>query len=644
MTGYVDRWEFTSAEIAEAVGRTQSTIKKRAKGEGWAFREEPAQGGARRLYLLDALPEDAKLAIIARQQHEAAQAKARTQAADTELQARIKAQCEALLFAKGHRKKEAERRHAALLAVEHMRRDTGASLSEARRRVATLATEAGEQGRSVKTLKRYAALVRDIPRAYWLAFLLPDETGSAPPLEIHPATWEAFKRDYGRVEQPDAAACYRRLRRRAQVNPEWGALPSLKTLQRRWDALPATERVGLREGLEALERMGPPIRRDYSTIAAMEIVNADGHVFDVFVKWPDGSIGRPVVVGWQDVYSKKILAYRVGRSETAELVRLSYCDMVREYGIPQHAHLDNGRAFAAKSNTGGMATRYRFKVRPEDPAGVFGRMGTEVHWVTPYNGKAKPIERAWRDLATDIAKRPEYAGAYVGNSPGNKPANYGAHAVLLDVFLRVLADGVAEYNAREERTSEVAAGRSFDAVFSESYARSTITRATRDQLAMMLLASEAVTIARNGHIRFARNLYWDEATAMHAGERVELRFDPDALHEDVHVFALDGSYIAKVPCTHAHGWGNTEAMQAAIKRQRDWNRKSREFVKAEAERDAHIQDALPPIAGPELPPPAAVRMLNPPRKPTAAERAEDAAHDEAFTATVLRMVRARDGF
>ena len=75
-------------------------------------------------------------------------------------------------------------------------------------------------------------------------------------------------------------------------------------------AIPEHQRVLLRQGVDALRRMFPAQQRDRGVFHAMEAVNADGHTWDVFVKWPDQTVGRPHMVAFQDLYSGKILAWR----------------------------------------------------------------------------------------------------------------------------------------------------------------------------------------------------------------------------------------------------------------------------------------------------------------------------------------------
>jgi hypothetical protein len=237
-----------------------------------------------------------------------------------------------------------------------------------------------------------------------------------------------------------------------------------------------------REGRDALKRAFPSQQRDRSHLHALEAVNADGHTVDVFVDWGDGSKpSRPVMVAFQDLYSDKILSYRIDRSENRDVVRLALGDVVENYGIPDRYYLDNGRAFASHWLTGGMKFRHRFKIREEEPVGIMGQLGIDVRWTTPYHGQAKPIERAFLDLCDRLAKHPDFEGAYTGRSTSNKPANYGSKAVPIATFMKRLHEEIAAHNARPKRKSLVCAGvHSFDHVFEASYTQAPIRGATAE--------------------------------------------------------------------------------------------------------------------------------------------------------------------
>ena len=368
----------------------------------------------------------------------------------------------------------------------------------------------------------------------------------------------------------------------------------------------------MREGTEALERLYPYQERDRSIYHALEAVNADGHKCDVMVRWPDGEITRPQVVTVQDLYSNKIIGWRVDKSLTSTGVRLAFYDVFRDFGIPDHTYLDNGREFASKLITGGAPTRYRFKVKDDEPLGVLTQLGVQVHWTTPYHGQSKPIERAFRDWAGDMAKDPRLAGAYTGNRPDAKPSNYGNSAAPLDVFLAVLDEYIIEANARTGRRTKVCKGRSFDQVFADSYAQSPIRRASGEQLCMAMLAAEQVTArAPDGSLHLMDSRFWSECLTGHIGQRLTVRFDPEDITAGVHVYRQDGVKIGFAECLEVGAFNSLDAA-------REHSRKRREYMKAVKLAAKHevtmsiadIAAAMPkPATAPETPAPAAVRLV-----------------------------------
>jgi putative transposase len=472
------------------------------------------------------------------------------------------------------------------------------------------------------TVWRWWSAVRKAPRQHWLPLLVPQYQGRCALVDIPTEAWDLFRADYLRPEAPAAAACYDRVQRIARQHG-W-QLPSLRTFQRRIDDIPRRVRVLAREGVEALDRMYPAQARLKDGFTALEAVNADGHRFDVFVRWPDGTVARPTMVAWQDLYSGMILGYRVTQTESADTVRLAFRDVVERYGIPRHAWLDNGRGFASKWITGGTRTRYRFRVREEDPQGLLVALGVEVHWTTPYRGQAKPIERAFRDVCEYVGKHPAFSGAYTGRNPTAKPENYRSRAIPLDQFLAVLADEIRAHNAREGRRSAVCAGRSFERVFAESYAGAPVRKATAEQLRTLLLAAEAVTAHRaDGSVHLLGNRYWTEALAGHAGQRLVVRFDPDALQTQVSVYTLDGDYIADAECVMAVGFADTQAATEHARARKQHRRAAKAQLAAERRmRVAEMAAQLPSTAPADLPQAQVVEMLPAPRKRQRAEPEE----------------------
>lgn len=601
-----ERW-YCAAELAglPSLPATHSAVLRQAKRCGWQSRARAGRGGGQE-YSFSSLPPVTQAALLLREQP-AIERKPKPALSDE----RIASIWQRFERVKQPLKDTAGRRLKALHAVESLVHG-GTSLMQAREIVAAQLQRENMPAASAVSIARWQDLVRDAHRSDWLALLVPQYTGRTATASIPPAAWELFKADWLRVEAPSAESCYARLQRIATANPDWPALPSLRTFMRRIEReLPRGVRVLARQGEEALMRTYPAQERDRSVFAALDGVNADGHVWDVAVRFPDGTIGRPVIVGWQDLASGKLLAWRMDQTESSDLVRLAFADMVTRYGIPRACWLDNGRAFASKFLTGGTPNRYRFKVRAEDPVGIITGLGVHVHWVTPYQGQAKPIERAWRDFCDSIAKHPAFAGAWMGNNVLAKPENYGSRAIEWATFAAVVDDEIAAHNARVGRRAKVCGGRSFDETFSASYAHASIRKATSDQLRMLLLAADAVTAsAQDGSVRVAGNRYWCEALSGHAGRKVVLRFDPMALHTAVHCYALDGAYIGEAECIASVGFADTNASREHARAKQQYRRANKLVLDAERRMDAaSVAAQLPRVESAPLPPAAVVAPL-----------------------------------
>lgn len=510
----------------------------------------------------------------------------------------------------GQAKDEAARRLAVLSAVEGAQ-----AVGTTKTRAIQIA--AADHGVSPATINNWFAAVAGVSRADRLAFLAPDRKGGGARAEINPDAWHRYVSDYLSPSKPTHAACY--WRTQLWAGAAGIEIPHAKTFQRRFEKeIPPEVVLARREGMERVVQMVPSQERSVAHLHALHSVNIDGHKFDVNVAWPDGSISRPMLIGIQDIYSRKMLAWRIDKTENAAVTRLVYADLFRHWGIPRRAYLDNSRTFASLWMTNGAKTRFRFKAREDLPEGLLVAMGIEVTFVTPYHGQAKPIERYWRECAEHIARHPACVGAYVGSNTQAKPHNYGERAVPLAEFAALVDQQVTLLNAKMGRRTETAGAGSFDQAFERSVAAGApIGRATPEQLRMALLTSDTVTTDRkSGAVTFLGNRYWTESMGAHAGSRVVLRFDPDDLHSAVYAYDLKGRFIAELPVWDAVGFDNLQAAkdQAAL---RSRHRKAvRAAVEAEqlltAAELARTQPSLAPASGSQ-PAPLVPRVVRPVR-------------------------------
>jgi transposase InsO family protein len=389
---------------------------------------------------------------------------------------------------------------------------------------------------------------------------------------------DRLKADYLRLEAPTFTSAYRRVVRLCQQN-KWTILPERTARRRLNQMVPRVSQIFARQGLTGLQKCFPPQVRDRSGMVAMEGVNADCHKIDVFVKWPDGTVNRPQIVVFQDLFSNKMLSWRVDHTPNKVAVMSAFGDMIEDYGIPKHCLFDNGSEFANKWLTGGTKTRFRYKIREDDPLGVLPSLGIQIHWATPAHGQAKPIERGFRDWAEDIAKDPRFAGAYVGNSPHAKPENYQSREIPIETFLHILDEGIQDHNARVGRRTDNAKGRSFDETFNASYAIAPIAKPTEEQRRLWLMGQEVKTTQQgHGRIKLHGNMYWSDWMSEYAGQKVVTRFDPEDLHIGVYIYELNGSFLGFAACQEKSGFFSLEDAQETARQKSKYKRMHKKLL------------------------------------------------------------------
>jgi hypothetical protein len=345
----------------------------------------------------------------------------------------------------------------------------------------------------------------------------------------------------------------------------------------------------------------------------MQVVNVDGHMADVFVEHPadPSKKVRPIITVIQDIYSRKILAWRIDLSENVLATRLAFADLFREFGIPKVCLLDNSRAFASKAMTEGAKTRYRGKINPEAPAGLLVSVGIEVRFAQIYHGQSKPVERAFREMGDHVWRGPECAGAYTGPNPMKKPANYNSRKVPWDEFEQIVAQGFAAYNAREGRRAGACKGRSCDETFAESYRTADIGIANETHLTMALLASTRKRLnSRTGEITLYGNRYYSPVCLDHLGAEVTVRFDPDNLHREVHIYDKAGQYLAQAELLEDRGFFDQAGAIEVGKRRKQARRDVRAGLEAERTLDAlEVAAAQVPVEAPPRPDTTIIRPI-----------------------------------
>ncbi|WP_430913135.1 transposase domain-containing protein [Methylobacterium sp. sgz302541] len=495
---------------------------------------------------------------------------------------------------------------------------------------ACLAAVAVEREVECRTLKRYWQKVSGRPADEWLAALLPAYKGREPD-EVDPRVLNRFFADYGRVEQPQAQACYERVRKAAAAGG-WGPVPSLKTLQRRFNDLPAAQKVYLREGNEALDALYPHQERDRSGMRALDGLNMDSRIWDLRVQLPDARILRPVVTVVQDEASNAILAWEVTETESGQSYRRVMCRAFEHYGLPDQVRFDNTRAAANKATTGGTTGRFRFTLRPDELPGLLPCLGVNVSFTRPRNGRAKLIERAFAELKERSEKDPACAGAYTGRSPTEKPANYSEKAVPLATFVEVLTKAVEHYNTRADRRSTVAYQTSHLAVFEKSLKTRAVRKLTAEQRRLFFYSAKRVTPKADGTVflgtmprphRYFHAALQDYAYR-HPGEPIVVRYDENDFSAAIVAETVEGRRITgDVERIEAGAFNSVEAAKHHARARREANRATKHAARQYARMDeieaGIIAAAVEASPVPASPPEASVIQITPNRRARSAD-------------------------
>lgn len=469
---------------------------------------------------------------------------------------------------------------------------------------------------SAATLRRALKAIDGVEPGRWLDALSPDYSRCGRKARnVDPTVWRVFRVDYMRLEQPSAASCHQRLAVWCAKNDR--DLPPLHRLTRMLAKIPRPRMVAARGGREALDRLYPAQERTVDGLALLERVNGDGWPVDVFVETPSGRVVRPVLWVWQDVLSRKALAWRVAETESADLVLSTFRDLCRTHGVPGHVHVDNTRAVSAFGLTAGSKGRKRFGDAPRF-AGAFAALGVKVHFTqlvatdgrtrsgrlrSKGRGQGKPVERMFRSLADELARHPGCAGFYAGSSPATKPANHNSGAAGLPWHrFAAMADSViARHNARKGRRTEKGGGElSADDVFEDAVSRHRVRQASDIELDVLLRPAETVKVAHDGSVRLragaapglGANRYWAEGLYGHVGKRLLARYDPTNLHGDIRLFDHSGRFVCSAGCLMPGGFGDAADAASHNRARREFVRLHRRAEMARARADRHLADEV----------------------------------------------------
>lgn len=264
--------------------------------------------------------------------------------------------------------------------------------------------------------------------------------------------------------------------------------------------------VFAREGKKAaLDKKLPYIKRDKNKLNVGDALVGDGHVLDFTVKNPlTGKPVRAMLVGFLDWRSLELCGYEIMVSENTQSIASALRNSIIKLGkMPKVVYIDNGKAFKNKAFNGIKAD-----FSDNGISGIYEKLGIDVQFSKPYNGREKVIERFWKEFTSSFAKlMPSYIGNNIENQPACTKRNEKFHQKLQGDYVPTIEETKAliehwlnnVYRKRIDKDTQLS--------IAEFFNQNRGKGVNIDVLDDLLMTSEERKIGRNG-IRLFNELYY----------------------------------------------------------------------------------------------------------------------------------------
>ena len=293
--------------------------------------------------------------------------------------------------------------------------------------------------------------------------------------------------------------------------------------------------IEAREGNKALhDKVLPYITRDVSKLEVGDVIVGDGHRLSFFIKHPyTGKPVRPMMVAYQDWKSGGFVGFEIMLEENTQCIASALRNSIINLGkVPKFVYQDNGKAFKAK---------YFIE---NGLSGLFTNLGIQPVYAKPYNAKAKPIERLFRELQDSCeVLLPSYSGTSIIKKPAQLKRNEKLHKILyktniptLEQVTNFIKNWLIKYHY--EQPCPHVKGKTIGEVL-ESGKGEGVNLETLDDL---MMAREIKKIYRNG-ILFLKNNYYDEALFGYKKE-VIIKYSLFNL-SSIKVYKLNGEFLCE---------------------------------------------------------------------------------------------------
>ena len=280
------------------------------------------------------------------------------------------------------------------------------------------------------------------------------------------------------------------------------------------------------------------IQRDWSGIPAGYCIIGDTRDFDVQIRvWDEkNQVWKPVrpkITALMDARSWYIAAYWITTEPVNTYTIINtlalYCAKTGGQA-PAVAYFDNGKDYCAK----GFSTPLTVEGNEHS---IFKELGIRLQNSSPYNGRAKTIERAFRDMMQNFDKMfPDY----LGSTPAGRNAaadwfdHHAEELPSLEQFCTLFDQYISAFHSTP-KNGKIHGGKSPAELWEQREVRPAMSA---EQLHFAFLKPEDTrTVTRGPAVSFNNTLYYSDTVSV--GEKVLVKSDHiDPTH--VYLFTIDG--------------------------------------------------------------------------------------------------------
>jgi len=303
-------------------------------------------------------------------------------------------------------------------------------------------------------------------------------------------------------------------------------------------------------GAKHFERLyDPALRMDYDELRPLDVAMADHHRCDNFVvtSFKNGTprVVRPYLTIWGDAKSRLILGWRISICPNHLTIAGAFADMTLNFGVPRRVKFDWGKDFLSRYFIAGCEhPKHPLSRREKELPGLFATLNIQFTAVKPYHGQSKVIERWFKEVVKNFAKRwPSYCGKDSASRPeqcaalcaaAEKQLKETGHTDLLptlDEYTAAFDRWVnEEWHVLPQQRAAGMHGRSPLQVWNEEIDDRQVVKMPAERMKYLLMKSGRVTVVRDG-IRMFNTSFWCDEVAGDVGRKCIARWDPDDLSE-----------------------------------------------------------------------------------------------------------------